>query len=90
MKWLWIFAALHCSFGKVPSLRLKSFAIINLRSISEKLNDIDVESYKELLVIQLKLFVFRIDFTTSNLNDENLNKLTADKIPDVVRQFFMF
>ena len=30
-------------------------------------------------------FASRIDFTTSNLNDENLNKLMADKIPDVVR-----
>lgn len=49
-----------------------------------------MQTYKELLVIQLKLFLFRVDFTTSNLNDENLNKLTADKIPDVVRQFFMF
>ncbi|XP_028405919.1 60S ribosomal export protein NMD3-like [Dendronephthya gigantea] len=28
--------------------------------------------------------VMGIDFTTSNLNDENLNKLAPDKIPDVI------
>ena len=28
--------------------------------------------------------VMGVDFTTSNLNDENLNKLTPDKIPDVI------
>lgn len=33
---------------------------------------------------------FRIDFTTSNINDVNLNKFTPDKLPDVVRTFTSF
>jgi hypothetical protein len=39
-----------------------------------------------LLTLIFGFLSYRIHFTTSNLNDENLNKLTPDKIPDVVSQ----
>lgn len=39
---------------------------------------------RTVFTLQLFLPSHRVDFTTSNLNNENLNKLSSDKIPDVV------
>jgi hypothetical protein len=48
-----------------------------------------IKTIQQTTLLLTLIFAFlscRIDFTTSNLNDENLNKLTPDKIPDVVSQ----